>query len=831
MFPHRYFRLAVLCSFAFTFLAAPGFLPAQGIPIPVKASRDMVFDFAGQRLYISTSDGFIQRYNVSTGQLETPFNVGGSLNGIDIARDNSFLLVAQNAVGVTQGTVHKVNSSTGAVININYTRSFSESGAWDVAIASNGLAFVTTNFEGSGWTPLHQINLATNAITVRSDAPGSGGDGEVRGSSAIHRSADGTRLYFLEGDISSGPVFTYSAVSDTFGPNAETNSFGSRGAVNRNGTLVGTLLFSSGASIDTAPAFNYVHNFNAADGAVAFDAQTDTFYAVNTSANQIIAYDTNTFAEKFRLDIGDEVQFGGGELVASPDGIHLALQTDSGIRLYDVRQGTPALPPVFGTPRDMVFDHAGQRLYISTAEGLVWPYNLSTNTFGTPFNFGGSPYGLDITADDSVLLVAQGTGGLTQSAYQKRTLATGAMTNIVYTRPFSGGSPLDVAVASNGLALGTSNIVHQINPTTNAISERTDSPADGFSSLLVHRSADRTLLYFLDGNFVFLYHAPTDTFDPAVQTQSSIGGASAAVNRNGTLLGTGLSSGGASLDTAPGFNFVHNFNTLDSGIAFDAVQDTFYGVNSLRNQIIAYNTTTFAEKFRFDIGENVDAGATFFGPGNLVASQDGHYLALITPTTMRVFVVPTVPLAFVSSRKTHGSAGVFDINMPLDGNPGVECRSGGANGQFTMVFTFGVNLTSVGGASVTDGTGMVSSGNINPSNVRQYIVNLTGVTDSQYIKVTLTNVNDVAAHHTDAISGEMGILLGDTNGSHSVNSTDVTQTKGQSGHVVTNSNFRQDPNATGSINASDISLVKVNSGHALPETFSQTHAHSAAKTR
>ena len=592
--------------------------------------------------------------------------------------------------------------------------------------------------------------------------------------------------------------------------------------MNRNGTLVGTILFSNGASIDTAPAFNYVHNFSAADGAIAFDAQTDTFYAVNTSANQIVAYDTNTFVEKFRLDIGDKLSFGGGELVASPDGIHLALQTDSGIRLYDVRTGTPALPPTFGTARDMVFDHAGQRLYVSTAEGLVWPYNLSTNTFGTPFNFGGSPFGLDITADDSVLLVAQGTTGLTQAAFQKLTLATGAMTNIVYARPlFGGGGALDVAIASNGLALGTSNTIHQINPATNAISERTDSAADGFSYLQVHRSADRTLLYFLDGNFVFLYHAPTDTFDPAVQTQSSVDGASAAANRNGTLLGTRLFDGGASLDTAPDFNFVHNFNTIDSGIAFDAVQDTIYGVNSLRNQIIAYNTTTFAEKFRFDIGENVDAGATLFGPGNLVASQDGHRLALITPTTLRVFGLPAVPLTSVVSRKTHGSAGTFDIKLPLDGNPGIECRNGGPNGQYTLVFTFATNLTNVGSATVSTvggfGDATLSSAMINPGNTRQYIVNLTGVTDVQYLQITLNNVNDVTAAHTESISHFMGILTGDTSGNRSVNSSDVGQTKSETGHALTTTNFREDVTANGTITATDVSVVKSTSGNSLPD--------------
>ncbi|PYU18576.1 MAG: hypothetical protein DMG30_27290, partial [Acidobacteria bacterium] len=44
------------------------------------------------------------------------------------------------------------------------------------------------------------------------------------------------------------------------------------------------------------------------------------------------------------------------------------------------------------------------------------------------------------------------------------------------------------------------------------------------------------------------------------------------------------------------------------------------------------------------------------------------------------------------SRKTHGGAGTFDINLPLSGEPGVECRSGGGN--YTEVFTFNNNVVS-----------------------------------------------------------------------------------------------------------------------------------------
>src|SRR5437667_7734483 len=40
------------------------------------------------------------------------------------------------------------------------------------------------------------------------------------------------------------------------------------------------------------------------------------------------------------------------------------------------------------------------------------------------------------------------------------------------------------------------------------------------------------------------------------------------------------------------------------------------------------------------------------------------------------------------SRKTHGAAGTFDIPLPLTGNVGVECRSGGATNDYQMIIHF-----------------------------------------------------------------------------------------------------------------------------------------------
>src|SRR5438067_4000387 len=72
-------------------------------------------------------------------------------------------------------------------------------------------------------------------------------------------------------------------------------------------------------------------------------------------------------------------------------------------------------------------------------------------------------------------------------------------------------------------------------------------------------------------------------------------------------------------------------------------------------------------------------------------------------------------LVSAASRKLHGTT-PWDVNLPLTGTPGIECRTGGMTNDYTMVFKFAVPLNSVGGRSVTAGTGNVSSSTINGSN-------------------------------------------------------------------------------------------------------------------
>ena len=122
------------------------------------------------------------------------------------------------------------------------------------------------------------------------------------------------------------------------------------------------------------------------------------------------------------------------------------------------------------------------------------------------------------------------------------------------------------------------------------------------------------------------------------------------------------------------------------------------------------------------------------------------------------------------------------------------------------------------GASVTSGTGSVSSSGINSANPQQYVVILTGVANAQYITVTLTGVHDSTGASGNIVGPQMGVLVGNTNADFAVDSADIAQTKSQSGNSVNSSNFREDLNVDGFLDSADISLVKSKSGTSLPSS-------------
>lgn len=166
---------------------------------------------------------------------------------------------------------------------------------------------------------------------------------------------------------------------------------------------------------------------------------------------------------------------------------------------------------------------------------------------------------------------------------------------------------------------------------------------------------------------------------------------------------------------------------------------------------------------------------------------------------------PVAPTGAVS-RKIHGSAGTFDIALPLTGPPGIESRSGGGNNDYTIVVSFSSAVT-FSSANVTSGTGSVVSASANGSDIT---VNLTGVANAQKILITLAAVSDGTTFNDVMVP--MIVLAGDTSGDGQVNGADIAMAKAQSGIAVGASNFRSDFTVDGLINGADVAFVKAKSG-------------------
>lgn len=231
-------------------------------------------------------------------------------------------------------------------------------------------------------------------------------------------------------------------------------------------------------------------------------------------------------------------------------------------------------------------------------------------------------------------------------------------------------------------------------------------------------------------------------------------------------------------------------------------------------------------------GDIIPASGPAFSPDG-----NGVYIGTAIPTYERVneysylyaFVVAsrtqlTAPVpASAVSRKVHGTAGTFDVDLPFGGARGIEPRSGGANGAHQVIVSFTTPI-SAQGVAIAEGTGAVSSYNISGNKA---IVNLTGVMNGQTITLRLDGVNDGARF--GSVTAAFTTLLGDVTGNGSVNASDVGATKAQAGHQLTGTTFRADLTTNGAINASDIGVAKAQSGTSLPA--SQPTRAEATKER
>ena len=196
-------------------------------------------------------------------------------------------------------------------------------------------------------------------------------------------------------------------------------------------------------------------------------------------------------------------------------------------------------------------------------------------------------------------------------------------------------------------------------------------------------------------------------------------------------------------------------------------------------------------------GGNVAYAATFNG-------EEDVYYVRVAPAAST--------FALVSADSIKGG---FPIDLPLTGAPGIEDRSGGSKGRFTVEFIFNNELASVG--SVLTSCGVVQSSMIDSSDPHRFIVNLRNVTcNAGEVTVTLNNITDGTSNTILFSEAVMSLLLGDVDGDGAVTSTDFAIEKADQGQTTDENNFREDIDASGSIDRRDARTVKRQIGTSLP---------------
>lgn len=199
---------------------------------------------------------------------------------------------------------------------------------------------------------------------------------------------------------------------------------------------------------------------------------------------------------------------------------------------------------------------------------------------------------------------------------------------------------------------------------------------------------------------------------------------------------------------------------------------------------------------------------------------DGRWIRLTTfgqnpevdlsqPITISFLLLPAGPaetapvLSAAVSRKTHGSAGTFDINVKAGAT---EDRNGGPT---TIVATFdkSIQLTN-GNASVSLSSGTVGSLAVSGN---QLTITMSGAAPNSPLTIGfpgVANANDASLLAADTLC--IGVILGDADGDRLCRIFDVVVVRNVNNTTTTAGTFRMDVTADGAINLFDVVFVRNN---------------------
>ena len=313
--------------------AAPGTPttpPGSSTLLPFSGG-ELFYDTLRHRLY-ATATGEIRRYDVTSGQTLSPFTVPATLVAGDITpnQGNLYFIDGRTEPGV--GFLQKVDLDNGAITQLSFGRGSFEEGGEALFINAAGIAAFHTSFAGSGDTPLRLLD--TNTDTQLADS------GRFWEGVTFHSGPDKRTLLVINHGLSNGGLGTLDGLTFTGLGGFETGSFngGVVGAVNRDSTLVA--VNCCGGIFIGSRSMQQIRTLTGLSLPMAFDPARDTFYATDPSRDELVALDTGTWQEQFRIPIREDVN-GSGSMIVSSNSQVVFMTTPAGVRMINVASEAP----------------------------------------------------------------------------------------------------------------------------------------------------------------------------------------------------------------------------------------------------------------------------------------------------------------------------------------------------------------------------------------------------------------------------------------------------------------------------------------------------------
>lgn len=170
--------------------------------------KDVVVSNDGKIAYVSNAEGWVNAFNLTTGDLAGSWKIGTSLGGMDISQDGRYLVATeQTMVTTTSGygysatlTVHMLDLSTGQTRDYKVDRSDSPQPFYDAIFTSTGKILLS---DGGYWRPLTELDPTTGAFQQ--------GQSTYAEDGTLSASRDGSKIIFTPSNISDMPIFVYEA--------------------------------------------------------------------------------------------------------------------------------------------------------------------------------------------------------------------------------------------------------------------------------------------------------------------------------------------------------------------------------------------------------------------------------------------------------------------------------------------------------------------------------------------------------------------------------------------------------------------------------------------